>query len=80
MAAPSVLDRERMQPELRLHLLEQRGVALEQRHPDEAAGHGEIAMDLVRLDLGEPLAVLVGDAVDQHSYMPQGCRPGQQKY
>ena len=61
-----VLDRERVQSELRLHLLEHVPVALEQRDPDEAARHREIAVDLVRLDLPEPLAVLVGDAVDQH--------------
>ncbi len=66
VAALGVLDGEGMQVELRLHQLERLGVALEEGHPDEAARHRKVAMDLVRPDFAEPLAVLVCDAVDQH--------------
>ncbi len=52
----SVLDSQRMQVELRLHLLQQRQVRLEQSDPDDVAGTLGIVSRLLDLDIENPLA------------------------
>ena len=52
------------------HLVELFVPGLDQRHPDEAVGAAHVLADVLHRDVGELLAVLVGDAVDQHG----GCR------
>ena len=65
VAVARVLDRELVQVELLLHLLELGLGGVLERHPDEAAGPREVVADLAHVDVGELAAVLVGDAVDR---------------
>ncbi len=66
VAVVGVLHRQRVQVELVLHLGQLGGVGVPQRHPDEAVRAADVGLDLALGDLGELLAVLVGDAIDQH--------------
>ena len=61
-----VLHRQLVQVELRLHLGQLLLRRIGQRHPDEAARPLQVIADLPLVDIRELLAVLVGDAVDQH--------------
>ena len=39
--------------------------------PDEAVGPGEILPDLTQRNVGEPLAALIGNAIDDHRWRRQ---------
>jgi hypothetical protein len=79
VAAARVLDGERMEVELRRHLVDLVLRRLEQRDPDEALGPRHVIADVGHRDVAELLPVLVRDAVDQHDglwgecYHPQGA-------
>jgi len=66
VAVARVLDRELVQLELPAHLLELCVAGVAQRHPDEAAGLGEVVVDLALRDVGQLFSFLVDDAVDEH--------------
>ncbi len=66
VAVARVLDGERVQVELLLHLGELGLGGVLERHPHEAAGAREIAADLALVDLRELAAVLVHHAIDEH--------------
>ncbi len=65
-----VLDRQRVQVELRLHRSELLRGRIPERNPDEAFRPADVSADLARLDIGELAAVLVGNAVDEHGSSP----------
>jgi hypothetical protein len=62
-----------VQPELLLHLDELGLVRLVERHPHEAAGPFQVLADLAAVDVRDLLAVLVGDAVDEHGAPSAGA-------
>ena len=66
VAVARVLDRELVQVEFLLHRGELARPGILQRDPDEAVGAADVVADVLGWDVGELLAVLVGDAVDQH--------------
>jgi hypothetical protein len=66
VAVACVLDGERVQVELLLHLGKLALGGVLERHPHEAAGAREIVADLVLVDVRELAAVLVHHAIDQH--------------
>ena len=66
MSIARILDRERMQAELCLHLCERVGVRFAQGNPHEDIRLGYVIADLLDGDVGEFLSVLVGDTTDQH--------------
>ena len=70
VALARVLDGERMEAELRRHLVDLFLRRLEQRDPDEALGPRHVVADVGHRDVAELLPVLVGDAVDQHGRFP----------
>ena len=61
-----ILDRQRVQIELRLHRGELLRRRVQQRDPDEAFRPADVSADLARLDVGQLAAVLIGNAVDEH--------------
>jgi len=69
VAVARVLHRQLVQAELALHLQQVLLGGVAQRHPDKAAGPGQVVVDLALGDVGELAAVLVGDAVDEHARM-----------
>ena len=75
VAVPRILDRQVVQAELLLHLRELFGRRVLQRHPDEAAGLGQVVADVVDRAIGELGAVLVGHAVDEHGAAPPVRKP-----
>jgi hypothetical protein len=66
VARERVLDRELVQVELLFHLEELGGLGILERHPHEALGATHVVADLRLGDVPDALAVLVGDAIDQH--------------
>ena len=66
MAVSRVLDGQVRQVEFLLHLLELGRRRVLQPDPDEATGTLQIVADRLLRDVGELLAFLIGDAVDQH--------------
>jgi hypothetical protein len=66
MALARVFDGERTQSELRRHFIELRRCRLEHGNADQAAGSGEIIIDLRHCNVGERFAILVGNAIDTH--------------
>jgi hypothetical protein len=63
---PGVLHRERVEIELLLHLCKFGVVRVFQCNPHEAVRAADVVADIALVDVGELLAVLIGDAVDQH--------------
>jgi hypothetical protein len=63
-----------MQPELVLHGGKLFIAGVMQRHPDEAVGLVDVVADVLHRDVGEPLSILVNDAVDQHGGVEVGWR------
>ena len=61
-----ILDRQWVQVELRLHLLQDQRVGIAQRNPYQAVWLRDIAVNFGRLDVGLPVAVPVDDSADQH--------------
>ncbi len=66
MAVVRVLHGQRMQPELALQFVQLLGKRVAQRHPDEALGLVQVAVDVFLRDIGKFPAVLIDDAVDEH--------------
>jgi hypothetical protein len=66
VAVVGVLDRQRVQAELHLHVVELFVGRIAQRHPHEAPRPGDVFADVVHSNVGELGAVFVGHAVDQH--------------
>src|SRR5262245_35252632 len=63
---PGVFDGQVVEPKLLLHLAELGLVGVAQGHPHEAVGAAHVVVNLLLGDVGQLLAVLVGDAVDEH--------------
>ena len=66
VAARGVFDGQFVQVEFLLHLGQLLRLGIAQRDPDEAAGLLQVFADILDRDIGQFLAFLVGDAVDQH--------------
>jgi len=66
MTVACIFDRQWMQIELGLHLLQRAGVRLQQCDPDETTGLDQVPMDVLRLDVRELPPVLIHNAADQH--------------
>ncbi len=66
VAVVRILHGKRMQPELALQVVQLLGKRVEQRHPDEAFGLVQVAVDVFLGDVGKFPAVLIDDAVDEH--------------
>ena len=60
-----VLDGEIVQAEFRLHRFQLGGFGILQRHPNEATGLVDKQMNLIDRYVGQLLAVLISNAVDQ---------------
>ena len=66
MALVRVLDGEIMQAEFHLHRFQLRGFGILQRHPDEATGLVDEQMNLIDRNVGQFLAILIGNAINEH--------------
>ena len=67
VAVAGVLDGEFMQVELFLQVRKFLGLRIFQRHPDETFRAVEISADIDGRDMvGEPFAILIGEAVNKH--------------
>ena len=71
VAVARVLDREVVQAESCCIFVELFVGGIAQRDPDEAIRALEVVADVLDADVGELLAVLVGDAVDEHGTVAQ---------
>jgi hypothetical protein len=71
MAVLCVFQRERIQLELVAHLLERCGSCFTQRDPDKPMRLVDVLADLICRDIGDFLAVLLGNTADQHGLSPE---------
>ena len=66
VAVPGVFDRQFVQAELFLHFVQFFRRGIDQRHPDEASGTGDVVADIGDRNIGQLGAVFIGNAIDQH--------------